>query len=372
MRGAQRDSDYAYRLAVDPPAAKELRLFGLVDWTMERFISRRKRLHELQYTATRLRERSLVWSVLVVVGANLVVFWSMANAAAAGSLELGRLVTFAQTAVGASMIAFGGLSWALDGAAAPVAAALRLKPSMRAVGALSSGERPRGALARARDSLSRRVFAYPAGGPRVLDGFDITIPAGSSLAIVGPNGAGKTTLAKLLCRLYDPLAGAIEIDGVDLREFELEGWRARVTAVFQDFIRFELPLRDNVAPRGAPRCGDPCGAGAGGCRRPGRPRHRARARLPEQHRSLGRAVAARCPGAGAVRDQAGCGSGPARRADRAAGRPRRSRNLRSHSGRHTRRHDHLDLASLLDRAPRRPHLRARARPRGRTGQRTPS
>jgi ABC-type multidrug transport system fused ATPase/permease subunit len=86
----------------------------------------------------------------------------------------------------------------------------------------------------------------------VLDGFDLVIPAGSSLAIVGQNGAGKTTLAKLLCRLYDPQAGAIEVDGVDLRALDLESWRARVTAVFQDFIRFELPLRDNVAPGGAP------------------------------------------------------------------------------------------------------------------------
>jgi ABC-type multidrug transport system fused ATPase/permease subunit len=86
----------------------------------------------------------------------------------------------------------------------------------------------------------------------VLDGFDLTIPAGSSLAIVGQNGAGKTTLAKLLCRLYDPQQGAIQIDGVDLRELDLAAWRGRVTAVFQDFIRFELSLRDNVAPAGAP------------------------------------------------------------------------------------------------------------------------
>src|SRR6185436_8541414 len=71
-------------------------------------------------------------------------------------------------------------------------------------------------------------------------------------AIVGQNGAGKTTLAKLLCRLYDPQSGAIEIDGVDLRSLEVASWRARVTAVFQDFIRFELPLRENVAPAGAP------------------------------------------------------------------------------------------------------------------------
>jgi len=95
------------------------------------------------------------------------------------------------------------------------------------------------------------TFAYPGGTP-VLEGFDLAIPAGSSLAIVGQNGAGKTTLAKLLCRLYDPQTGAIEIDGVDVRQFDLGSWRSRLTAVFQDFTRFELSLRDNVAPAGAP------------------------------------------------------------------------------------------------------------------------
>jgi ABC-type multidrug transport system fused ATPase/permease subunit len=95
-------------------------------------------------------------------------------------------------------------------------------------------------------------FTYPAGGAPVLDGFDLSIPAGTSLAIVGQNGAGKTTLAKLLCRLYDPQSGAIEVDGTDLREIDPASWRSRLTAVFQDFVRFELPLRDNVAPAGAP------------------------------------------------------------------------------------------------------------------------
>jgi ATP-binding cassette, subfamily B, bacterial len=253
VRAAQRDSDYAYRLAVDPPAAKELRTFGLADWTLARFIGRRKRLHELQYAATRLRERPLAWSVLLVIGANLVLFWSLATAAADGSLDLGRLVTFAQSAVGASMIAFGGLSWALDGAAAPAAAVLRLEPSMRVAGALPSGARPANGMPAHEITFSDVSFTYPnGGGPEVLKGFDVTIPAGTSLAIVGPNGAGKTTLAKLLCRLYDPQAGAILVDGVDLRELDLEAWRSRVTAVFQDFIRFELTLRENVAPRGAP------------------------------------------------------------------------------------------------------------------------
>jgi ATP-binding cassette, subfamily B, bacterial len=250
VRTAQRDADYAYRLAVDPPASKELRLFGLADWTIDRFVRRRTRLHELQYLATRLRERPLVWSILLVVSANIVVFWSIATAVLSGALGLGQAVTFIQSAVGVSMIAFGGLSWALDGAAAPVGAVLRLEDAMAPAGALASGPRS-AANTPAREIRFRDLtFAYPGGSP-VLEGLNLSIPAGSSLAIVGQNGAGKTTLAKLLCHLYDPQSGAIEIDGVNLRDFDLRSWRSRVAAVFQDFIRFEWPLRDNVAPGGA-------------------------------------------------------------------------------------------------------------------------
>src|SRR5438552_9721129 len=148
------------------------------------------------------------------------------------------------------MIAFGGMSWALDSAAAPAAAVLRLQEAMDPAGALVQGDRPAAEMP-AREIRFRNVtFAYPTSGEPVLAGFDLTIPAGSSLAIVGQNGAGKTTLAKLLCRLYDPQSGVIEVDGVDLRELDLDDWRSRVTAVFQDFIRLELPLRDNVAPAG--------------------------------------------------------------------------------------------------------------------------
>ena len=251
VRAAQRDADYAYRLAVDPPASKELRLFGLAGWTIERFIARRTRLHELQYAATRLRERPVIWSLLIVVATNVVVFWMLANAAAAGRITLGEAVVYVQSAVGVSMIAFGGFSWALDGSAAPVAAVLRLEAAMRPAGELRSGDRRADAMPAREIRLRDVTFAYPGGAP-VLQGFELTIPAGSSLAIVGQNGAGKTTLAKLLCRLYDPQSGAIEVDGVDLREFDLASWRSRVAAVFQDFVRLELPLRDNVAPAGAP------------------------------------------------------------------------------------------------------------------------
>ncbi len=259
VRGAQRDAEYAYRLAVDPPASKELRLFGLASWTIDRFVAKRTRLHELQYAATRLRERPVAWSLLLVVMANVVVFWALASDAADGRLSLGEAVVYVQGAIGVSMIAFGGFSWALDGASAPVAAVLRLEPSMQPAGGLRSGTRAADAAPAREIRLRDVTFAYPAGaaappgaGAPVLEHLDLTIPAGSSLAIVGQNGAGKTTIAKLLCRLYDPQSGAIEIDGIDIREFDLTSWRSRLTAVFQDFIRFELPLRDNVAPAGAP------------------------------------------------------------------------------------------------------------------------
>jgi ATP-binding cassette, subfamily B, bacterial len=261
VRAAQRDADYAFRLAVDPAPAKELRLFGLAGWTIGRFRANRTVLHRRQYEATRLREKPMLLTVLVVCGANALVFWSLAHDALNGSLSLARLVAFSQIAVGTSMIAFGGLNWALDGAAAPVAAVLRLEPAMAPVGALPSGSRAAAGMPASGIRFRHVTFAYPRAGTedpadvraaRVLDGFDLDIPAGTSLAIVGSNGAGKTTLAKLLCRLYDPQQGSIDVDGADVRDLSIDAWRARITAVFQDFTRFELPLRDNVAPGGAP------------------------------------------------------------------------------------------------------------------------
>jgi ABC-type multidrug transport system fused ATPase/permease subunit len=248
---AQRHADYTYRLAVDPPAAKELRLFGLAGWTVDRFAARRRRLVDLRWNATRLRERSVRWALVIVVAANAVVFWTLARDAVAGRLDLGAVVTYASVAIGTSALAFGGLNWALSIAAQAVDAVLRLDEAMAAAGSLTPGTRAADGMPARAIRFRGVTFAYESSDP-VLDSFDLDIPAGTSLAIVGQNGAGKTTLAKLLCRLYDPQGGAVEIDGVDLRDLDLDGWRRRVAAVFQDFVRYELPLRDNVAPTGAP------------------------------------------------------------------------------------------------------------------------
>jgi ABC-type multidrug transport system fused ATPase/permease subunit len=252
VRSAQQHADYAYQLATDSPAAKELRLFGLADWVIDRFVTRRTHLYQLRWEATKLRERSLFGALALVLGANLFVFWRLAAELASGQLELAYAAVYLQAAVGVSELAFGGLSWALDGAAAPAGAIARLGAALASKGALPSGTRSAEQMP-AREIRFRDVtFRYPGSERPVLSHFDLTIPAGTSLAIVGVNGAGKTTLAKLLCRLYDVQAGAIEVDGVDLRELSIDAWRSRLTAVFQDFMRLELPLRTNVAPSGAP------------------------------------------------------------------------------------------------------------------------
>ncbi len=256
VQHAQRHAEYSYRLAVDPPAAKEVRLFGLADWVIDRFSTHRRRLYDLQYQATRLRERSVAVCLLIVTVANVAAFWSLGAQATDGRLDLAAAIVALQAAIGVSAIAFGGLNWALDGAAAPVAAVGRLEQSMRTSGRLAEsparGARtaPPGGGTGPAIRFEGVSFSYPEGPP-VLSGLDLTIPAGTSLAIVGQNGAGKTTLAKLLCRLYDPTGGAITADGTDLRDIPLRAWRARVTAVFQDFARFELSIRENVAPAGA-------------------------------------------------------------------------------------------------------------------------
>ncbi len=247
---SQRHADYAYRMAVDVPAAKELRLFGLGGWTVSRFGSYRRQLLELSLQALRLRERSLLWAALAALTGNGVVVGLLAADALSHRVSLGHLVVFIGAVVGTAVLGIADFDWWFDTAARPAVVAASLAQQMPAFGALPSGSRPATGLPRREIRLREVTFSYRGGSP-VLAGVDLTIPAGSSLAIVGQNGAGKTTLAKLLCRLYDPTGGRIEADGIDLRALDLADWRSRLTTVFQDFVRYDLSLRDNLAPTGA-------------------------------------------------------------------------------------------------------------------------
>jgi ATP-binding cassette subfamily B protein len=114
-----------------------------------------------------------------------------------------------------------------------------------------SGSRPADGVPTSTIRFEHVSFAYAGTATPVLDGLDLEVRAGESLAIVGSNGAGKTTLVKLLARFYDPTDGRITVDGVDLRDLDPVAWQRRIGAIFQDFTRYELSARENVG-LGAP------------------------------------------------------------------------------------------------------------------------
>jgi ATP-binding cassette subfamily B protein len=96
-------------------------------------------------------------------------------------------------------------------------------------------------------------FAYPGTDRLVLEDVDLTLEPGSVVAIVGENGAGKSTLVKLLCRLYQPTRGSILVDGFELARMPAAAWRSRLAGAFQDFCRFEFPVRQSVGIGDLPR-----------------------------------------------------------------------------------------------------------------------
>lgn len=107
-------------------------------------------------------------------------------------------------------------------------------------------ERPDHGIPRDAIRFERVGFRYPGSDRDVLRGLDLSINAGHSVAIVGPNGAGKTTLVKLLAGLYEPSEGRILVDGADLTAIDPGHWHGQIAVIFQDFVRYELPARENV------------------------------------------------------------------------------------------------------------------------------
>lgn len=91
------------------------------------------------------------------------------------------------------------------------------------------------------------TFSYPRSTRRILDSLDFRIEPGERIALIGENGQGKTTLVKLLTRLYDPTGGRILLDGVDLREYSIEDLHSQIGVIFQDFMRYEMTVRENIA-----------------------------------------------------------------------------------------------------------------------------
>jgi ATP-binding cassette, subfamily B, bacterial len=236
---ALRQAAYLRDLAIGAAAAKEVRVFGLPTWLVAQFT------RAWWDAMVQLRQATTSWrwhaaGIAVLATSHLIVLMPLTQ------LSIGHLTVALQAVLGMAALGSGGDQlWQLHMASAAVPAAL-------AVGALDTTPRKVGYLRPAGQTPRREIrfegvtFGYP-GDPRpVLDGLDLAIPAGSSLALVGANGAGKSTITKLLAGLYQPDGGRITVDGHPLDEYDLAGWRRQLAVMFQDFLRYPGTVRDNI------------------------------------------------------------------------------------------------------------------------------
>lgn len=248
--GVGRASRYTAGIANAPPYAKEARLFSLVGWIHDRYGGQWAQISTPRRAVSRTTVRRTVTLLVGVSPLVALVCVAVGRAGLDGDLGPQGLAVAFQAAL--LLLAIldprGEETYQLDFGLAAHDALVEVErriAAMSPLGRTRSGPSATGLPSRA-ISLSGVSFSY-GGATKVLDRLDLTIPAGTSVAIVGVNGAGKTTLVKLLAGLYEPEAGEITVDGITLDELDLQSWRSQLAVIFQDFVRYELSAADNVA-----------------------------------------------------------------------------------------------------------------------------
>jgi ATP-binding cassette subfamily B protein len=243
-----RRARYIQRIGLLPPWAKEIRIFGLVGWLVDQYGREWSAVMTQLWRARRADYRPIALLGCVVLAAHVAVLLLLAKSASSGALPVSALVVILQGLFGMALIAsLTGDIW-IENGSVPVPDVLSLEQAVHASepSAFPDAARPAAGLPQQAVSFEGVSFGYPGRDTLVLDGFDLRLGAGRSVAIVGLNGAGKTTLVKLLTGLCRPSAGTIAIDGIDLADLDLASWRRQVAVIFQDFVRYELPLTENI------------------------------------------------------------------------------------------------------------------------------
>jgi ATP-binding cassette subfamily B protein len=243
----RRELDYLRWLGATQESAKEVKIFGLGGYLAERY----RRLADLFYEENRglVLRRAGVGSLLGLLGtagyygAYAVILYRTLH----GALTVGDLTflagSFARSRglIEGVLTSFSGISeqaMYLD----DLFAFFRMEPQIRS----SPGALPAPRPIRRGLELRHVSFRYPGAERDALHDVSFELRPGQRIALIGENGAGKTTITKLIARLYEPSEGQILLDGVDLREYDLESWRREIGVIFQDYMRYHMLLWENI------------------------------------------------------------------------------------------------------------------------------
>ncbi len=244
----RRQLDYLRQLGGSREAAKELKLFGLSKFLTERFTNYSDQIYSENVALS--RRRLIAGTFLSVIGsagyysAYVWVIWKTLQ----GALTIGTLTFLSGAIMQASnniQLIFSTLSSIADQALflTDLLAFFEMKPTIRSKPNARLAPRPIRRGFEFRDVS----FQYPGSSRLILNRLNFHLRPGEKVALIGENGQGKTTIVKLITRLYDPSAGEILLDGVDLRDYDLDDLYREIGVIFQDFMRYEMTARENIA-----------------------------------------------------------------------------------------------------------------------------
>jgi len=244
----RRQLDYLRIVGGSKEAAKELKLFGLSGFITNRFAKLSDEIYRENVALSRLRLLAgMGLSVLGTLGYYAAYVWVIWRTLL-GAFSVGTLYFLAGAILQASnniQQMFSTLSGIADQALflTDLLEFFQMEPTIRSKPNALPAPRPI-----VRGFEFRNVsFHYPGSDRLILEGLNLHLHPGERVALIGENGQGKTTIVKLITRLYDPTEGEILLDGVDLREYSLEDLYREIGVIFQDFMRYEMTARENIA-----------------------------------------------------------------------------------------------------------------------------
>ncbi len=244
----RRQLDYLRVLGASKESAKELKLFGLSPFITGQYAALSDTLYEQNVALAKRRLWAGALLSLISTGSYYGAYAFVIYRTVTGELTWGTLQFLAGSIAGASSSIqniFSTFATIADQSLflTDLVEFFKARPTIESKASAIPAPRP------IRDGFVFEdvTFAYPGRDRPVLQHLDFRISCGERVALVGENGQGKTTLVKLITRLYDPTGGRILLDGVDLRDYDLDDLHRIVGVIFQDFVRYEMTARHNIA-----------------------------------------------------------------------------------------------------------------------------